>query len=98
MKEKGLRRTRDGMPLRSAPSSSSSAAPAFAPLSARELDVVDRHFAVAGTADMARVPQMDGLLSVYSATSGRLWVHRDTARKQTLQEYYSSRRARWPTR
>lgn len=52
-------------------------------LSATDLAIVDRHLA-AGVGDGVRVPQWDGAFSV--TKDGRLWVHKDTPRKQAFQE------------
>lgn len=61
-------------------------------LSEREASVVRRHFAKSGLQDGARVPQWRGARSVYYADSGKMWVHRDNARAQALQElvFYAS--------
>lgn len=56
-------------------------------LSERECDAIDRHVA-AGLRDGVRVVQPRGMFSVFYEGSGRLWVHRDNPRKQTLQELY----------
>ena len=61
-------------------------------LSATERRVIEKHRSVAGMdgsfVDGMRVPQWENATSVYFASSGRLWVHNNTARKQGLQELY----------
>lgn len=62
-------------------------------LSETERRVIETHRAAAGRedgtfADGVRVRQWENATSVYFASSGRLWVHNDTARKQALQELY----------
>lgn len=57
-------------------------------LSERQQSVIERHLRKGGLKDGVRVKQWDGLFSVYSAHNGRLWVHKDNPRKQTLQELY----------
>ena len=63
------------------------------PLSATERRVVAKHRSVArnetGTfVDGMRVHQWENATSVYFASTGRLWVHNNTARKQAFQELY----------
>ena len=62
-------------------------------LSATERQVLQRHKAAAGNSegsfvDGMRVHQWENATSVYFASTGRLWVHNNTARKQALQELY----------
>lgn len=57
-------------------------------LSERQQSVIERHMREAGLRDGARVKQWDGFFSVYSASNGRLWVHKDNPRRQALQELY----------
>jgi site-specific DNA-cytosine methylase len=61
-------------------------------LSDTERRVVDTHARVAGTRDGfedgQRVRQWPGAHSVYTRSTGRLWVHNDTPRKQSFQELY----------
>ena len=56
-------------------------------LSERENVVIDRHLA-AGLHDGVRVAQSNDLSSVFYKHSGRLWVHRNNGRKQTIQDLY----------
>lgn len=62
-------------------------------LSETERRVIERHRSVAGSKDGTfvdgmRVHQWENATSVYFASTGRLWVHNNTARKQALQELY----------
>ena len=55
-------------------------------LSAKEEQVIRTHFRVAGRRQGVRVLQWTGFYSTFNPATGRLWVHNDTPRKQTLQE------------
>lgn len=62
-------------------------------LSDTERKVIERHRSEAGIEDGSfvdglRVHQWENATSVYFASTGRLWVHNNTARKQALQELY----------
>lgn len=57
-------------------------------LSAREVRVVSKHVRESGLQAGVRVFQWEGAWSVYFSTTGRLWVHNDTPRKQAYQELY----------
>lgn len=57
-------------------------------LSEHHKNVIQKHIESSGLQNKKRIKQWDGAYSVYCAASGRLWVHNDHPKKQTLQELY----------
>ena len=55
-------------------------------LSPIQTQVIDRHFKRSGRRSKVRVPQTRTTTSVYDASTGRLWVHTNNARKSGIQE------------